>query len=357
MPSVPNQCLSSNRYPLDSICRSIASVLFVAAALVAAPRAIAQSPPPADASSNVEIQWLRPIRGDMAVPRWGHRNGLQVGLEAAHGPRGLLRIYAPYLGAKDSRVINFIAIEPIPRGATDRGLSELEHSQLDNVRGKRLWSQDSLDDRAQAAAPARGVLETVDGVACLRVFIMVEPFENGADVAIRLTFRADRPHEVGLATYTLPDSVELEHCIVTATMGNYARLRQLQLADRVVTPAELWPDYREDGFTPHAKFPLAELSRTPDGGVRVSATSDESDPVSAKYAPGTNRGWHYRGVPARQWWRVERPHADLAAWVNGRHIYWASQAPIPGGTAYENFELVSPFSQGDEFWFGVETPP
>jgi len=43
---------------------------------------------------------------------------------------------------------------------------------------------------------------------------------------------------------------------------------------------------------------------------------------------------------------------------NGRFFYWASNSPIPGGIAYENFELVQPYADGTEVWFGVtpETP-
>jgi hypothetical protein len=38
-------------------------------------------------------------------------------------------------------------------------------------------------------------------------------------------------------------------------------------------------------------------------------------------------------------------------------MYWNSKSPIPGGVSFENFELVSPFRQGEEFVFSVETPP
>ena len=43
----------------------------------------------------------------------------------------------------------------------------------------------------------------------------------------------------------------------------------------------------------------------------------------------------------------------LVARVNGRTTYWGSRAPIPGGIAYENFELEAPFAEGQEFRFGV----
>jgi hypothetical protein len=304
----------------------------------------------------VEGRWLRPADADLAVPRWGHAEGLQVGISPLPGPRGLLRVYAPYLGQPDPVMINFIAIEPIPQGEVERGLSELEHSQLDDVRGKRIWSADDLEDRTPRSPEraARGRITTIEGVEGLQVFILVEPFENGADVAVRLTFRADRPHEVGIATYAHASSVDLEHCIATATMGNYARLRKLHLADRVVHANDLWPGYEGNDFAPHRRFALSELTRASDGEAIVTATPDEASPQSAEYAEGTRRHWHYQGRLARQSWRVVDPGARLQALVNGRRVYWGSRSPIPGGVSFENFELVAPFKQGGEFWFGVE---
>ncbi|RIK74381.1 MAG: hypothetical protein DCC67_16665 [Planctomycetota bacterium] len=252
--------------------------------------------------------------------------------------------------------MNFMAVEPIAKGQTGRGLSELEFSRLDQKPGKRFWSRNDLADSSPLSPtpPATGWLESVDGVECLRVYVLVERFDNGAHVYVRLTFRADRPHEVGVATFAHADSTPLEHCIITATMGNYARLRRLELADRTVEAAELWPAYRGDGFTPHARFPLGELKRTPSGAAVAAAVSNEPDPESAAYAPGTREGWRYVGRPARQYWRSDHPPDGLEVLVNGRTVYWASQSSIPGGVAFENFEMVAPFRNGEEFWFGVE---
>ncbi|MCC6494031.1 MAG: hypothetical protein IT424_13535 [Pirellulales bacterium] len=252
--------------------------------------------------------------------------------------------------------MNFIAVEPIPLGEAERGLSELEFSKLDQRPGKRFWSRNNLDDVSPQPPerPAAGWIDAVDGVECLRVLVLVERFDNGAHVYLRLTFRGDRPHEVGVATYAHADSRPLGNCIVTATMGNYARLRRLHLADRTVQAEELWPDYRGDGFTPHARFPLEALTRTDTGAAFVAATPSETDPASADYAAGTRGHWHYQGAAARQSWRCDAPRPGLEVLVNGRTTYWASQSPIPGGVAFENFEMAAPFRNGDEFWFGVE---
>lgn len=303
----------------------------------------------------VDGVWLRPATGNPAEPRWGHPDGLQVGLHPLPGPRGLLRVFTPYLGHDRLRLLNFIAVEPIPVGHTHRGLSELEHSALDDARGKRFWSADTAGDGEprDPRAPARGVVDLVDGVERLSVWIGVERFENGAAVDVRMRFRADRPHEVEVMASRRADSAELAACILTATMGNYARLRRLRLRDRVVEPRELWPDFDGEHFADHASFPLVELVRDGEAAV-VEAVPDEDDPAAAVYAPDVKTHWRYEGARAVQGWRVERPHPDLRALVNARRVYWASEAPIPGGDSYENVEVVEPFREGAPATFFVE---
>lgn len=303
----------------------------------------------------VEEGWLRPVADRPAEARWGHPDGLQVGLAPLPGPRGLLRIYTPYLGHERLRLVNFVAVEPIPLGAIERGFSELERSELDDVPGKRFWSADSPGSPTPRPVdrPARGVVEVIDGVEQLTVWVQVERFANGAEVDVRVRFRADRPHEVSLAAVRRAGSVDLAVCVLTATMGNWARLRRLHLRDRIVTPADLWPGFAATHFTEHGRFGLDELARAGEAAI-VAATPDEADPLAAVYAADTREHWHYVGATAVQGWRVPHPHPDLEVLVNGRWAYWASESPIPGGVAYENFEIVEPFRDGAEYAFWVE---
>ncbi|ASW57458.1 hypothetical protein CIK06_05615 [Plantactinospora sp. KBS50] len=243
--------------------------------------------------------------------------------------------------------MNFVAVEPTPVGATERGYSELEWSALDGCAGKRIHSADRPDG-GDPDRPAPGVLDRHAGVERLTVHFPVERFDNGAEVCVRARFRADRPHEVALAAWPTPASVDLAVLTLTATMGNYARLRRLHLADRTVTAGGLWPGFDGSGFTRHARFGLAELSRTPDGGALVTASTDEPDPSAAGYADEVAEHWRYVGAPAVQGWRVRRPGPELAVLVNGRSRYWASTAPIPGGVAFENVELHEPYRPGHE---------
>lgn len=308
-------------------------------------------------SSSSSADWIRPDGGPDGEPRWGLPGALQVGLPPTPGPRGLLRIFTPYLDHPHERLINFVAIEPIPDGASARGFSELEPSTLDPGQpGKRLWSADSLEGAAapgDSSAPAPGVIEEVDGTSRLTLWVGFERFDNGAEVAVRVRLRADRPHEVELAGFAREKSVPLAHLVLTATMGNWARLRELHLAGRVVHPRELWPGFTRTDFTEHARFPLSLLARDGDAVV-VTATGDEGDPLSVTYADDTHAHWRFEGRRAAQGWRVDDPHPALVAQVNGRWAYWASTSPIPGGVTYENVEIVEPFRQGAALRFFVD---
>ncbi len=309
------------------------------------------------APPEVNGRWVQPAQGQPARAVWGHAEGLRVGLPPLPGPRGLLRIYAPYLGHREERVINFIAVEPIPRGKAKRGFSELEKSDLDGVNGKRLWSADSPVDASPRAVdqPARGLVHLEGEVETLTVFVFVEPYDNGAHVYLRLRFRSDRPYEVGLSAFAWDDSTDLSHCVLTATMGNYARLRTLCLKSRTTSSLALWPGYTETAFTPHARFPLNEMIRTREGHALFIAAPNEANPLDVQYAPETPYWWKYEGKVATQYWRCENPAPQLVAQVNGRYTYWLHDCPIPGGVALENFELMEPFRSGAEYGFGVTT--
>lgn len=293
-------------------------------------------------------RWVRPAAG--GPPVWGHRDGLQIGLHPLPGPRGLIRVYAPYLGHPPGRMINYLAIEPIPSGSSERGFSELERSGLDGGAGLRLWSAADPADPVPTGRPHPGEADADR----LQVTLAVEPFANGAQVWLRITFDRRDPHALTVAAFARPESVPLDYCIVSATMGNWARLRRLELADRTVTAGELWPDHRGDAFAEHTSFPLAELRRDEAGAAVVAVTPDEADPAAVDCAPGTAEHWRYAGRPAAQEWRAIDPAPDLRVQVNGRYTYWASDRPIPGGISYENVELVERFRPGRELTFRVK---
>ncbi|MBL7222220.1 MAG: hypothetical protein ISS72_00065 [Candidatus Brocadiae bacterium] len=326
--------------------------VFAAAQAHGAPAAKRLAPPV------VRGQWLVPADGNASQPVWGIRGGIAVGLWPTPGPRGLLRIYAPYLGHPPLRMINYIAVEPVV--GRRRGLSELEPSTRDGARGKAMWTADRMEPspRTPRGSPAKGrIIRLADDTETLTFFVFVERFANGAEPVVQVTLRQDRPHEVALTVFAVEGSARMDACVLTATMGNYARLRHLWLKGKVVDATHLWPDTRPGawGFMPHREWELRRLL-TVDGEAVVAATPNEPRPNQPTYADGVPRHWRYRGKPATQYWRAPA-QPGLVARVNGRAAYWNTRAAIPGGVSYENFELAAPFREGQTFIFGVTPEP
>src|SRR6266536_4759215 len=116
-------------------------------------------------------------------PVWGISGGLQFAIHPAGfkrgEPRGLIRLGYPVLPDGGYELVNFIAIEPVVRGK--RGLSELEQSQLDHARGKRLWAGSPDGLPASGGAPGR-LAVPAPGIEQLEVTIRVEKSGNGAHV-------------------------------------------------------------------------------------------------------------------------------------------------------------------------------
>lgn len=285
-------------------------------------------------------------------PIWGAQGGLLFAIDPGgfrpREPRGLIRLGYPILPDGGYDLVNFIAIEPIVHG--QKGFSELERSSSDRKPGKRIWA-----GQAKAMALDAGtVTQPVAGVEQLEVILRMEPFENGAHVRLQVTQRSDRPDEIAFRIQAEDDSAVPEYCILTATMGNMARTRLLWLKDQVVSSLTLYPNYKGDGFAPHTHYPLPQLNRTANGDVFVPITCDEPDPAAVFPFPNSPL-WHYGGRKVTQYWKQTEAAVrdDLQAVVNGRYTYWMSQRPLPGGIAFENFELRERFYPGQTFIFGI----
>jgi hypothetical protein len=166
--------------------------------------------------------------------------------------------------------------------------------------------------------------------------------------------RSDRPDEIALSVFQEPESAPLDYCILTATMGNMVRTRLLWLKDEVVSSRRVYSDYEGKDFAPHRAYPLSRLYRAAEGRVLAAVTTDEENPASVFPFPGSDL-WHYGGSKVTQYWAGEAGSfsADLQVVVNGRYTYWRSTRPIPGGTAFENFEMQEPFHDGQTFIFGI----
>lgn len=304
------------------------------------------------------VNWIRAGLTTNA-PIWGIEGGLQFALHPAGftggdgGPRGLIRLGYPTLPNGDYDLINFIAVEPIV--SNQRGFSELEKSTFDQKNGKLFWTGDIDHPTVENPNLDQETITTVaPGVEELAVTVFVERFDNGAHVRLKLSQRSDRPDELKLTVTNEPDSAPIDACILTATMGNKARTRILFLNDGPVSSLQLYRDYRDIHFAKHTVFDLDRLPRSRDGDVFVAIANDESDPSSVQ--PFVRPYfWDYQGAKVTQYWR--KPAAemtpDLKAIVNARHTYWMSKQPIPGGVAFENFEMREPFVAGRSFIFGI----
>ncbi|MBE0544727.1 MAG: hypothetical protein IH623_25600 [Verrucomicrobia bacterium] len=289
-------------------------------------------------------------------PVYGLRGGLlwavaPGGFRARSEPRGLIRLGYPILTNGGYDLVNFIAVEPVVKGR--KGFSELEHSQLDDTQGKRFWAVGETNAASSGLVP--GALTPLpSGAEQLEVTVAVEPFENGAKVRLVISQRSDAPDEIKLTIHAEPGSTAMAYCILTATMGNMARTRQLWLADEMISSLKLYADHRSADFAPHTYFARERLARTAEDDVLVAVTTDEADPASVFPFPGS-RLWHYGGFKVTQYWKKPREtvRGDMHAAVNARYTYWRSRQPIPGGVSFENFELRERFYDGQSFIFGI----
>jgi hypothetical protein len=310
-----------------------------------------------------ESAWVRPSKpGDPLI--WGRRDGIVFGLHSPSGikgPRGLIRVgLYPTQQSASPELLNFIAVEPVVQGAGARfdrmAFSELEMSQLDaGQRGKRMWVD--KETSTDVGTPS-GKLETLNAgkatVERLTVRIDVEPFtSNGAHVYVIASIDSDHPDELRLRTYAESDGPPIDELTLTATMGNYERLRLLWLNDRVIDSRRLFASYKGDAFVEDVDYPLGEMLRSGEGDAIVFCTSDEADP--GKTPGNTTAHWVYTLPKLSQYWRVPGRDVEpnLRVRVNARRVYWASTAPVLGGIAFENFEVRQRFVPGQLFIFGI----
>ncbi|MEM6916958.1 MAG: hypothetical protein AAF491_10365 [Verrucomicrobiota bacterium] len=287
------------------------------------------------------------------LPVWGHRDGIRVGLAPTPGPHGLIRIYAPYLGQSFPRMVNFISIEPTVMGKEGRSQSELEASRhRSRERGLSFYASEDPVSHSETDSLPSG-LASPDG-EMLRVYIHTEPFANGAMPVIEMIFHSDQPYAVEFRTHAHPDSAPLAECVLSATMGNYGLLRQLQLGEKIITAEQLWPHPSTPldplGFLPWKTFSPEQFLRISGNKTLAKASSNEEDPARMKYPDSVPKSWRYHGSPAVHAWST-RGLATVA--VNARLTFWETSSEIPGGPSIENFELRAPFNPGQSFFFSV----
>ena len=183
--------------------------------------------------------------------------------------------------------------------------------------------------------------------------IEVERFDaNGAHAYLMVRMRSDKPRELSLSVHHHPGSAPIEELTLDATMGNYERLRHLWLKNRILDSRDLYRGYSGNGFAQREEYPIEEILKTAGGDAIALLTTDEHDPASVEVRHGN---WQYRSVKLTQYWRVPAKHMqpDLRVFVNGRRVYWNSEFEVPGGIAFESFQIRQRYVPGQEFIFGL----
>ncbi|MFD2147776.1 hypothetical protein [Mucilaginibacter antarcticus] len=271
---------------------------------------------------------------------WGIHNGIlfslwPTGVETGDvgigGPRGLLRMGYEYKGK--TYLVNFIAIEPIVNGKIE--FSEISPSRVDGKWGKVLWAGDTeTADAYNPATTVRGVISHPEPakpeIEQLTVFVFTEQYFSGAHPYFKISIRSDRPDEICFEINNKVNSAKMERCALTATMGNYSRLRELHLADEIIDSRKLYSGYNDIDFIEKESYAADRFLKLKDRSPIVIATANETTeqlsawPTDSAY--NTKKGWRYR-VPVKltQYWRKDAGgyDASLAVRVNGRAKYWA----------------------------------
>jgi len=326
-------------------------------------------------------QWIRPDN-EKSPPVWGIHNGIVVSLWPATvekdgpgyegGPRGLLRVGYEYMGTV--YLINYIAVEPVVNG--DMEFSEVSPSRVDGNWGKLFWAADTISNNSFSPyASTRGIITHPDskhpGTEQLSLYVFMEQFLDGAHPYLKLSIRSDQPGELCIQIFNHDGSAKMERCALTATMGNYSRLRLLYLKNKVIDSRKLFAGYDDIEFDEKEPYPANEMLRDHNGAYVVCAESNETLnelaawPQQAAYL--ARWGWRYRPFyKLTQYWRVDSADYDpsLQVRVNGRAKYWGGDSadksnyiPIPGGPAFENFELRENYRAGQKLYFGLSMKP
>jgi len=355
----------------ESIKRILATLIVVLPALLQT--AAAQQ-------TGAGANWIRP-ENIKSPPVWGIHGGIVVSLWPASleanipnsegGPRGLLRVGYELNGVV--YLVNYIAVEPVVDG--DMEFSEVRPSVVDGKLGKLFWAAADTTGSFSPFANTRGVITHPDklhpDVEELSFYVLMEKFADGANPYLKITIRSDKPGELGLQLFNHKNSAVMERCALTATMGNYSRLRLLYLKDKVIDSRQLFSGYDDIEFAEKEPYPVGEMLKTRSGDPIVMAESNESFNELASWPqsqPYLAR-WHWRYRPfykLMQYWRVDAAGYDssLVVRVNGRAKYWtggsadkSNYVDIPGGPAFENFELRENYRIGQQFYFGLSLKP
>ena len=328
-------------------------------------------------AASKSTEWIRPVNAKSPAV-WGIHNGIVFGLwpftiesareEMGGGPRGLIRVGYEFMGHID--MINFIAVEPVVDDKME--FSEISPSRVDDKWGKFMWASDNENaGEYYPSALSRGVVTHPDSqhpnVEQLSVYVFMEQFLNGAHPYLKISIRSDNPEELCFEIFNQQNSATMDRCALTATMGNYSRLRLLYLKNKIIDARKLYSNFDGIDFIEKEEYPANELLRDKNDNYIALAETDESFSLLSSWPQQeeyyTRWSWRYRPFcKFTQYWKKEKSQADtsLHVRVNGRVKYWSGGSSnkndyinIPGGVAFENFEMREKYFSGQKFYFGL----
>jgi hypothetical protein len=291
---------------------------------------------------------------------WGFREGIRIRF-GRFFPRkplwGTIQIVHTGTRLPKNLPLNELAIKPRADDRYANSTTE-QRTQAGGKLGLRFATSDSKQLSKKVWEPAEGVLSE-DGKT-LRLFVHPEPFSNRARPVIEIRFDAPHANRIGFRVHTASESTGMTECVLSAMSGSFADLRQLHFADGHVKTTkqmfESWPDeskLTDKERSPWQTFSGEQFPLVDDGTLRqIRLTSDVSDYSTLKYAGAVSTGWQYKALPSEQSWLCAAETPFTVA-LRARKSFRNGNGPIPGGPAFEDFELRTRLQPNQWIWYEV----
>lgn len=228
-----------------------------------------------------------------------------------------------------------------------------------NYLGFSILGKNGLDQSEAEKIVFTPVSTKAEGDILTVVFETSNFDKNKIPLNVALKIDKNKPREIEISTSNpMQDSKPVIYIHVSATAGNLGRIRDLYLRDEVVNSKDLYAGEQPGNGCFYA-IKLFDLDRlkADSSGIIVYAGNDESGWVGEW---GSDVAPYYNKPKFYQYWRKYSGSykPDLIVTVNGRDHYFSgfinpcNGKEVSGGVAYENFDMLEKYYDGQKFWFG-----
>lgn len=313
--------------------------------------------------------------------RWGHRQGVRIGVGGHTMFKGLLTIEPDArLALNDARsfghrnVVAGLSVRPITASVSGGEAPEsVPISRRRPATGLMIEIHDALDPDRNNTSPDTGKDPMTDDETRMRAFAHYDFFPSGAKPIIELVFDVDHPNRVGFLVHQADDSVPIDAVELVAVFGHLPQWRRVELlpsADDLVSR----PDSKDVGvrvelqtLSPHddptsrwIKVPFDRLPevKNEDGQVaakKVQITSDVEDYSKVTYPLGTPEAWKYDGLRLKQTWYVPDNAEGVSVRLRGSAVYPSSSVNVPGGLVIADVGVMLPLSLTTPVWLEIDS--